>query len=102
LPFARSVAVWAWVGEPVWIASELVRQNLDRHVSSEPRVFRFVKLSHPARAEGSENLVGAEADTGRKAQWDSPVEGILSLPSERRLAAATRPEKAFQNAEIGV
>src|SRR3990172_364950 len=36
------------------------RKHLDRHVSVEPRVLRAVDLAHPARAEGSEDLVRAE------------------------------------------
>ena len=43
---------------------ELLRQHLYRDVTAEPRVFRPVDLSHPARPEGREDLVRAELRSG--------------------------------------
>jgi hypothetical protein len=48
----------------LFIFEELFRQDLDRDVSREPRVPRPIDLSHPARAEGGDDLVRAEAGAG--------------------------------------
>ena len=47
--------------ERVGICGHRLRQDLDRDVAVEPGVPRAVHLSHSARAERSENLVGAQA-----------------------------------------
>jgi hypothetical protein len=46
--------------QPLRIAREGGRQDLDRHVPLQPLVPRAVHLAHPAGAERGEDLVGAE------------------------------------------
>ena len=46
----------------LWIARELRAENLDRDGSVEPRIARPINFAHPARAEGSLNLVRAESN----------------------------------------
>lgn len=43
------------------VASELLGQNLDRHVPAERRVVRPVDLSHPALAQELQDLVGTKS-----------------------------------------
>ena len=49
--------------QPVRISREGSGKNLDRHLAPQPRVPRAIHLSHAARAERREDLVGAEAGT---------------------------------------
>ena len=44
-------------GEAVRVAGERLRQDLDRHRASEPRIRRAIDLAHAARAEGARDLV---------------------------------------------
>ncbi len=53
------------------VAREVVGKNLDGDVASEARVAGAKDLSHPARAEGGEDLVGALAGAGRQSHTDS-------------------------------
>src|SRR5262245_37235759 len=46
------------------IRRELWRQDLDRDAAIEPRVARLVDLAHAARAQGREDLVRTEPETG--------------------------------------
>ena len=46
--------------QAVGVRGERRRQDLDRHVAAQPRILRPVDLSHPARAERREDLVGAQ------------------------------------------
>ena len=46
------------------IPGKLGRKNLDRDFPAQARVLRPVHLSHPARAERSEDLVGPETSAG--------------------------------------
>jgi hypothetical protein len=41
-------------------------KDLDRHLAPQPRVAGAVDLAHPPGPEGLEDLVGAEASSGRK------------------------------------
>ena len=52
------------------VVGEGLRQDLDRHVPSEPRVAGAVDLAHPAGADQAEDLVGAEPCAGR--EWHGP------------------------------
>ena len=52
--------------EPFRARRHLRRQHLESHVAAELRVPRAVHLSHPARADRREDLVGPEAGAGRK------------------------------------
>ena len=64
-------------GERFGVAGELVGQDLDRDVALQPRVARPVDLAHPARAERGEDLVGAEAGTGRQGHSAHIVPGAF-------------------------
>ncbi len=50
--------------QAVGVGGEGGGEDLDRHVAAEARVLRAVHLSHPARADGGEDLVGAEPGAG--------------------------------------
>ena len=47
------------------VTSERLGENLDRDDAIEPRIPRFVDLTHPARADGDEDFVGTEASARR-------------------------------------
>ena len=47
----------------------MLRQDLDRHRSLEPRVPRLVDLPHPSCANRRQDLVGAEAGAAGKGHW---------------------------------
>jgi hypothetical protein len=51
-------------GEPLRVGANRLRQHLDRHLAPQARVARAVDLTHPPGAEGSEDLIGAEAVSG--------------------------------------
>ena len=70
------------------------REHLDRHVAAQPRIARPVYLPHPSSTERGENLVGTEACAWRKAQWNSPVAGILPFPLEQHRAVVSARELA--------
>jgi hypothetical protein len=48
----------------LWVAREARRQNLDRDGSIEPRVARFVDLTHAARADKGDDFVRTEPGAG--------------------------------------
>ena len=48
------------------IRRERLRQHLDRHLALQLRIPRPVHLSHPARAQRRDDLVGPEARSGRQ------------------------------------
>ena len=50
--------------QAIGVGGEGGRQDLDRDVAAEARVLGAVDLPHAARADGGEDLVGAEAGTG--------------------------------------
>src|SRR5262245_18468471 len=50
--------------QPVAVGGELSRQRLDRHLALQPRVTRPPDLTHAARAERGDDLVGPEARSG--------------------------------------
>ena len=52
-------------GQTVGVVREGLGQRLDRDVAAESRVARAIDLTHAAGAERREDLVGAEAGTGR-------------------------------------
>ena len=53
-------------GEPFRIGREGLGQDFDGNVAMEFRVRRPIHLAHAARANERDDLVGAEANTGRK------------------------------------
>jgi hypothetical protein len=52
--------------QAVRVGRERRRQDLDRDVAAQARVLRTVHLSHPARADRLEDLVGPEAVSRRE------------------------------------
>ena len=55
--------------EAIDIGREDTGQDLDRHVTPEPRIARPVYLAHAARAERGHDLVGPEASARFQWQW---------------------------------
>src|SRR5262245_30680300 len=49
--------------------SERGRDELERYVTTEPRVARAIDLSHAARAEPTDDLVRAKPRTGCQRHW---------------------------------
>ena len=64
---------------------QMLRQDLDRHGPLEARVARLVDLSHPARADRREDLVGAEPRTGGERQVMRSLQHRRTAPSVRSL-----------------
>jgi hypothetical protein len=62
--------------EAVGIARERRGQDLDRDLPSEAVVARPIDLPHPSGADLAEDLVRAEAGTGRERQALLPFAGI--------------------------
>ena len=53
-------------GRSIWIGGKCIRQDLEGDVALEPGVLRPVDLTHPARADGRDDFVGAETRTGNQ------------------------------------
>jgi hypothetical protein len=53
-------------GEALRILCERLRQHLDRHLAPEGGVSGAIDLAHSTGAEGGEDFVGTEADTGNE------------------------------------
>ena len=71
-------------GKSFGIAGEGIRQNLQRHVTLEPRIAGAVDLAHAARAEQGGHLVDADTRPGRQRhRWaDYTVRPYDGLPAE--------------------
>src|SRR5205809_4895659 len=52
------------------VLSEFGGKDFNCHAAIEPRVARFEDLSHPARPERRNNLVGPETGTGTDGHWN--------------------------------
>ena len=72
------------------IAGQFGRQDLQRHIASEPGVSRPIDFAHAARAERSNNLVRAKSSSSSKrhiycfkpdAQFSTVTIGELAAPS---------------------
>ena len=50
--------------QPFRIVRERIGQDLDRDVALQPRITRAIHLAHPARADGGQDLVGANSNAG--------------------------------------
>ena len=74
-------------GQRVGIGGDGLREDLDRDVAVELRVPRAVDLSHPARAQRREDLVGAEAGAGDEGQC--VVEYTSRMVAQRGWSALT-------------
>jgi hypothetical protein len=53
-------------GEPVGIAGEDFRENLQRDVAFEPRIAREIDFAHAARTDQRLNTINADADSTRE------------------------------------
>ena len=73
---ARRLGLLLEPAQPVGVGGEGGGQDLDRHVAAQARVLRAIHLSHPARADLREDLVGAEAGAG--SEMASKCRGILA------------------------
>ena len=62
--------------EPIRVARERARQDLDRDVASELRVARPVHLAHAAGAEQRLEVISAEGSTGHRRQVADDVAGM--------------------------
>ena len=69
-------------GERVGVLRERFRQDLDRDEAVQFRIACFVHLSHAARAEGREDLVGAESRS--RSQHVPPAQSPRTGPFARR------------------
>ena len=56
-------------GQTVCIVGEFRRQNLEGDVPAKPAVSGAIHLPHPARPDGANDLVHAEACTDAKGHW---------------------------------
>ena len=50
----------------LFVASEGLREDLDRHLALQLRVARPVDLAHPPRAQKRDELIGTEPLSGRQ------------------------------------
>ena len=75
---SRAASLLARSAPSLFTFEELFREDLDRDVSSEPRVLRPIHLSHSPRPERRDHLIGAEAGTRN------------AIASARSLAPETR------------
>jgi hypothetical protein len=74
------------------VRGERLGQQLDCHIAPEPRVARLPDLSHPARAEGGDNLVRTNPRAG--CLWQFPDQWsrgavTIGLSSRKRSKSAT-------------
>lgn len=53
-------------GQAIGIIGDGGQEDLDRDVAVQSTVVRAIGLAHPARPEGSDDLIRAEARTGLK------------------------------------
>ena len=67
--------------EPIGIGRGFRGQHLDRHFPPEPLVARAVDLPHPARAQRSQHLVGAQTRAGRRGRIASGRSGRRPSPA---------------------
>ena len=72
------------------VAENDVRQDLDRDVSAEARVLRPVDLTHPARPDLAEDLVGTELRAGGERHRVSGVRTAGSSSRKRSKAPTSQ------------
>jgi hypothetical protein len=64
----------------VGIVRQVLRQDLDRDVATEPRIARPVHLTHSPGADRSSDFVRAEAGTGNKRHGvDRRIIAVLAI-----------------------
>ena len=56
--------------EAIGVGRECAGQDLDRHVTPEPRIARTVDLAHAACAKCGDDLIRPEASARLQRQWD--------------------------------
>ena len=69
---------------PLGARGEVLAQYLDRDRSIEPRIAGLVDLPHPARSDGSDDLVGTELLTGAE-RHPNLAEGLIYPLEKRRI-----------------
>ena len=73
--------------EPVGIAREELGKDLQRDVTIELRVARTIDLTHAARAECRDDLVGAEARTGGQRHESRLIVATEAITAKEKRAA---------------
>src|ERR1700680_173638 len=63
-PARLPVSIWYSTSPNEKAFTKLALRNLQRNDAIQPRVAGFVDLSHATRADGRDDLVGAESITG--------------------------------------
>jgi len=69
-------------GAPARILRHRRRQNLERHLASETRIFRPVDLAHPAFADGADDFVWSEARSCLEGHRGDYINGGASSRAE--------------------
>ncbi len=81
--------------QPVGIADDGVRQQLQRDVALQLGVSSAIHLAHGARAEGADDVVGTEPGAGGQGQSTSKVPGFyVASPRARSHVALARRARA--------
>jgi hypothetical protein len=77
--------------QSIAITGQFVGQDFDRHLAAEPFIAGSVHRAHPAGAQKSEDLVGAQASAGSKRHG---VAGHCKGPRPSRLSGRRCPYSA--------
>jgi hypothetical protein len=77
-------------GEVVRIGGEGFWQDLERDIPIQLRVARAIHLTHPARTDGSENLVGTNVSTGCQRHASRLIVAMKQLAAKERSAFCWR------------
>jgi hypothetical protein len=56
-------------GQAVAVLGQLPGEDLDGHVPVDPQIVGTPDLAHPSRAEGRDDLVGADAGARLECHW---------------------------------
>jgi hypothetical protein len=75
-------------GNPLRVTREALRQHLDRNVPLQRAVARAIDFTHAARADGGEDFVRAEPNTGLEGHDRSRSRLYSSICGESSMGAA--------------
>ncbi len=82
-------------GAKIGIAGDVTGQDLDGDGAIEARVAGFVDLTHPARAQGADDLIRAETGAGEKCQRCPP--SAACVERDCRVNLTSRRRARFRN-----
>ena len=90
--------------EPIGIGSHVGGQDLERHVAAETRVARAVDLAHSTRAERRDDVISAQASSGRERHratvthpfWKGPPSQDQAIDAMRQRAGTRRRNSSAQ------